>query len=462
MHTPSDNTGNSPTPPVPRADALRVWLRVAALSFGGPGSQIAVMHRILVDEKKWISEERFLHALNYCMLLPGPEAQQLATYIGWLMHRTAGGLMAGLLFIAPGFVAILGLSIIYVAYGQQPWVMALFFGLKAAILAVVIEAVLRIGKRALKNNVMMTVAAVAFIGIFLFQVPFPLIVLSAALFGIIIQRVDDRLIPLQNLGQAVPADTAPIDRAIAAGELPHIIPNTTRTLRIAGLWLLIWLSPLAACAVWLGPDDIFTQVGVFFSQAAVVTFGGAYAVLAFVAQEAVDVYGWLTAGEMLDGLALAETTPGPLIMVLQFVGYLAAARAETGLSPLMAGLAGSIITVWATFVPSFLWIFTGAPYIEALLGRRWLHAALSCITAAVVGVILNLGVWFSLHVVFKTLTPQSFGPITLDVPDWASVDGAALLIAMASMAAILKFHVGLGPTLIAAALVGFGWKMFGL
>jgi len=447
-----------PSPPVPRAEAFRVWLRVAALSFGGPASQIAVMHRILVDEKKWISEARFLHALNYCMLLPGPEAQQLATYIGWLMHRTRGGLMAGLLFIAPGFAAILALSMLYAAYGQQPWVMALFYGLKAAILAVVLEAVVRIGKRALKNKIMVALAGAAFIAIFMFNVPFPLIILAAGLFGVVAQAVHAPFIPAPVIGPVVDG-MAPIDRAIATGQLPHIIPNTARTLRTALIWLALWLAPVGVCFATLGTSDVFTTIGLFFSQTAIVTFGGAYAVLAYVAQQAVETYGWLTAPEMLDGLAMAETTPGPLIMVLQYVGYLAASRAETGLSPVAAGLLGSVLTVWVTFAPSFFWIFTGAPYVEALLGRRWLHAGLSCITAAVVGVILNLSVWFAIHVVFGTVQERRFGPVRVDLPDWATLDPTALLIAAASMLAILKFHKGVGPTLIVAAALGIVWKM---
>jgi chromate transporter len=450
---------NSHPPPVPPTEAFYVWLRVAALSFGGPASQIAVMHRILVEEKKWIGEARFLHALNYCMLLPGPEAQQLATYIGWLMHRTAGGLMAGLLFIAPGFVAIMALSVLYAGYGNLPWVAAAFFGLKAAILAVVVEAVVRIGKRALKNNVMIGLAAVAFIAIFFFAVPFPIIILAAAAFGVAAHTAYPRLIPAAATASSIDASAGVIDRAILNGHLRHITPDNARALRTAALWLTLWLTPVLACVIWLAPGHVFITLGTFFSQAAVVTFGGAYAVLAYVAQQAVEVYGWLSPREMLDGLALAETTPGPLIMVLQFVGYLAAYRADLGLSPILAGVIGSTLTVWVTFAPSFLWIFVGAPYVEALLGRRWLHAALSCITAAIVGVILNLSVWFAIHVLFAVVEDRTVGPLHLSIPDLASLDLAALLISVASMLAILRFHVGVGPTLAVAAVIGFGWKM---
>jgi len=443
---------------IPFREAFVVWLRIAALSFGGPAAQIAVMHRILVEEKKWIGEARFLHALNYCMLLPGPEAQQLATYIGWLMGKTRGGLMAGLLFIAPGFVAIMALSMIYAAYGNLPAVAAAFFGLKAAVLAVVLEAVARIGKRALKNGVMVGVAAAAFVAIFFFQVAFPLLIIAAAVFGILAHGLNDNLIPASTTA-ALSGDDAVLDRAIASGALTHTIPNAPRAVRTAVLWLLIWLTPVAACFVWLGPDHIFTTLGGFFSRAAVVTFGGAYAVLAYVAQQAVDVYGWLNPGEMLDGLALAETTPGPLIMVLQFVGYLAAARADLGMSPITAGVLGASLTVWVTFAPSFMWIFVGAPYVEALLGRRRLQAALSCITAAVVGVILNLSIWFALHVIFSTVNERDIGPLHLSVPDWTTLDPAALLIAGTAALAVLRFHLGVGWTLAGAAAAGLIWKL---
>jgi len=445
---------------ISRYDALKVWLRVAALSFGGPASQIAVMYRILVDEKKWISEARFLHALNYCMLLPGPEAQQLATYIGWLMHRTAGGLMAGLLFIAPGYVAIMALSILYAGYGNVPWVAAAFFGLKAAILAVVVEAVVRIGTRALKNNVMVAIAIIAFVGIFFFAVPFPVVVLTAAAFGIVAHAAIPHLLPALATPKSTDSTMAVLDRAIATGELRHIEPNATRAIKTALLWLVIWLTPVATCMIWLGPGHVFTTLSTFFSKVAVVTFGGAYAVLAYVGQQAVDLYGWLGPREMLDGLALAETTPGPLIMVLQFVGYLAAYRSDLSISPLLAGVLGSTLTVWVTFAPSFLWIFVGGPYVEAVLGRRWLHAALSCITAAVVGVILNLSVWFAIHVMFSKVEDRTFGALHLSVPDWPSVDVAAVLISAASMVAILRFHIGVGTTLAASAATGFLWKFF--
>jgi chromate transporter len=437
---------------VSKSDAFKVWLRVAALSFGGPANQIAVMHRILVDEKKWISEERFLHALNYCMLLPGPEAQQLATYIGWLMHRTAGGLVAGLLFILPGFLAILALSILYVTFGQQPWVAAVFYGLKAAVVAIVIEAVIRIGRRALKTPVLISIAGAAFVALFFFSVPFPLVILTAAVIGLVMPATPETYRPPSHASAA-------IDIAIEQGALAHIVPNTPRTVRKALVWLALWWAPVVACMAAFGPDHIFSTLGTFFAQVAAVTFGGAYAVLSYVAQDAVQHYNWLSASEMMDGLAMAETTPGPLIMVLQFVGYLAAARTDLGVPPVLAGIVGSLITVWVLFTPSFLWIFTGAPYVEALLGQRRLQAALSAITAAVVGVILNLSVWFAVHVLFREVRVDTWGPARLTVPAWATFDGVAVVLVLGSMAALLKFKVGLGPTLTSAAILGFAWKM---
>ena len=448
-----------PKPAISLSEATRVWARIGLYSFGGPAAQIALMHRELVEERRWLSEGRFLHALNYCMLLPGPEAQQLATYIGWLMHRTAGGLIAGLLFVLPGFVTILALSMLYAAYGQVALVGAIFYGIKAAILAVVIEAVVRIGKRALRNDVMIAIAAVAFVAIFAFQVPFPLIVLSALAFGLAAHAFADRLLPPPAMRDADMSTAFVIDRLIDERRLPHIVPRAGRTLLTVLFGLALWLIPVAAVAAVFGPQHIFTQLGVFFGKAAMVTFGGAYAVLAYVAQQAVDVFGWLKPGEMIDGLALAESTPGPLIMVVQFVGYLAAFRLDTALSPMTAGFIGSLMTTWVTFAPCFIWIFAGAPYIEALHGNRWLHAALSCVTAAVVGVILNLSVWFAIHVLFAQVDEFVIGAARILAPAWATLDPVSAIIAVASMIALLRFHVGLGRTLSMAALAGFVWKM---
>jgi chromate transporter len=440
-------------------EAVRVWAKIGLLSFGGPAGQVALMHKELVEERRWIDEERFLHALNYCMLLPGPEAQQLATYIGWLMHKTRGGLVAGLLFVLPGFVSILVLSILYAGFRQLPAVAALFFGLKAAVLAVVIEALLRIGKRALKSRLLVLLAGAAFLAIFVFEVPFPAVVLGAGLFGFLCSRVWPAAFPAPARVAATGDHATLIDRMASAGELEHTRPSRARTVRVLLVCGVLWAAPLVALALLTGTQSVFFQEGVFFSKTAVVTFGGAYAVLAYIAQRAVETYGWLRPGEMLDGLGLAETTPGPLIMVVQFVGFLGAFRNPGNLSPMLAGVFGSVITVWVTFVPCFLWIFVGAPYIEALRGNRALHSALSAITAAVVGVILNLSVWFGLHVIFGRVAERHVGPIRLLVPDWPSLDLAALVLAALALLAIFRFKLGLPKTLAASALLGAIWKL---
>src|SRR5690349_5716764 len=405
------------------SEAFRVWLRVAALSFGGPAGQIAVMHRILVEEKRWVSENRFLHALNYCMLLPGPEAQQLATYIGWLLHRTLGGIMAGGLFIVPGILAIMGLSYIYAAYGNVGVVSALFFGLKAAVLAVVLQAVVRVGSKALKNRVMITLAALAFVAIFFFAVPFPIIVFGAGLIGYLGGRAGRR--EFQVGGGHGPSGATASGEAeyLLSDELPaHARPAVGTSLRIAAVWLGLWLLPVITLLLVLGPANTFSQIAVFFSKMAMVTFGGAYAVLAYVAQQAVETYEWLRPGEMLDGLGMAETTPGPLIMVLQFVGFTAAYRDPGVLSPLLAGTLGGLLATWVTFIPCFLWIFVGAPFIEHLRGISALNSALAAITAAVVGVILNLALWFAIHTIFAVTIPVRVWPLTFDAPVLSSLN----------------------------------------
>ncbi|MBN9056536.1 MAG: chromate efflux transporter, partial [Rhizobiales bacterium] len=382
---------------VPLAEAVKVWARVAALSFGGPAGQIAVMHRIVVDEKRWVGEHRFLHALNYCMLLPGPEAHQLAIYIGWLLNKTKGGMIAGLLFVLPGFVAILALSYIYVLFGNVTFIEGMFFGLKCAVLAVVIQAVFRIGSRALKNPVMVAIAAAAFVAIFFLHVPFPLIIIGAGVIGYFGGRAGIAAFKVGG-GHKSGAGNILEDRDSVLGEaIPlHARPNLAWSLKTSGALAALWLFPVAALLVILGPDNVFSKIGVFFSQMAVVTFGGAYAVLAYVAQAAVEDFGWLRPGEMLDGLGMAETTPGPLIMVTQFVGFLAGYRDPGSMSPLAAATFGAILTTWVTFLPSFLWIFAGAPFIEQMRGNVALSGAMSAITEAVVGVILNLAIWFGL------------------------------------------------------------------
>jgi chromate transporter len=444
-------------------EAFRVWLRVAALSFGGPAGQIAVMHRILVDEKKWISESRFLHALNYCMLLPGPEAQQLATYIGWLMHKTRGGLLAGGLFILPGVVSIMALSYIYAAFGKVGFVTALFFGLKAAVLAIVVQAVVRVGKRALANNVMVALAALAFVGIFFFDVPFPIIVFGAGLIGFLGDRFGVKAFQVESgHGNGGGKKAALID-SLLGDELPeHAQPTVARALRVSLVWLLLWLVPVFALLVAFGGANVFSQIAVFFSKMAMVTFGGAYAVLAYVAQEAVQSYHWLRPGEMLDGLGMAETTPGPLIMVLQFVGFMAAYRAPGTLSPMLAGTLGGLLATWVTFTPCFLWIFLGAPFIEKLRGNHAVSAALSAITAAVVGVILNLALWFAIHTIFREARPVRGLGFAFDAPVLTSIDLWAFALSLAAAVAIFRFKAGMIQTLAACSFAGVVIYLTGL
>ena len=445
---------------IPLADATRVWARIAALSFGGPAGQIAVMHRILVEEKRWIGEERFLHALNYCMLLPGPEAQQLAIYIGWLLHKTKGGLIAGALFVLPGFLAILGLSYIYVLFGHVSLIEGLFFGLKAAVLAVVVQAVVRVGSRALKNNVMRGIAAAAFVSIFFLDAPFPLIVLAAGLAGYIGGRSGISQFKGGG-GHGASGGEIVHDRDTALGEaLPeHAKPNLGWSLKISSVLLLLWLGPVVALFAVLGPDDVFTRIATFFSQMAVVTFGGAYAVLAYVAQEAVDSFGWLRPSEMLDGLGMAETTPGPLIMVTQFVGFLAAFRDADPFTPLAAATLGAILTTWVTFVPCFLWIFAGAPFIERLRGNKALSSALTAITAAVVGVILNLAIWFAVHTLFARVEAVPTPTGSFDLPVLASINIPAFLLSVGALIAVFRFKVGVLTVLGACAALGAGYVL---
>ena len=449
----TSSAARAPAHGVSLGEALRVWLRVAALSFGGPAGQIAVMHRILVEEKRWVSESRFLHALNYCMLLPGPEAQQLATYIGWLMHRTLGGIMAGGLFVLPGVVAIMALSWIYALYGKVGVVAALFFGLKAAVLAIVLEAVVRIGRRALRNRVMIAIAAVAFVAIFFFDVPFPLIILTAGAIGFFGGRAGHAVFAVGG-GHGGAGNTEDKD-SLLGDELPaHARPTVAESLIVSAVWLALWLVPVIAVVATLGVDNVFSQIAIFFSKMAMVTFGGAYAVLAYVAQQAVEHYHWLEPGEMLDGLGLAETTPGPLIMVLQFVGFMAAFREAGAMNPLLAGTLGGLLATWVTFTPCFLWIFLGAPFIERVRGNKALAGALSAITAAVVGVILNLAVWFAIHTIFAEVQPLRWGVFDFDAPVPASVRIWALVLSVAAIVAMFRFRVGMIPTLLACSAAG--------
>ncbi len=411
-------------------EAVAVWARIGVLSFGGPAGQIALMHKMIVDEHKWLSEQQFLNALNFCMLLPGPEAMQLATYSGWRLHGVKGGLAAGLLFVLPGAAVVLALAFIYAALGNVPIIEAIFLGVKAAVLVIVIEALLRIAKRALTRRADWAIALASFIAIFFFDAPFPLIILAAALIGYWLG------------GNSTPSEST--------GDAP--VPFA-RTVSTAALWLGIWLVPLAAITLALGPDHVLAQTGLFFSKLAIVTFGGAYAVLAYMAQQAVETYGWLSAGEMLDGLGLAETTPGPLILVTEFVGTLAAYRSGEG-PPWAMGLAGAAVTLWATFAPCFAWIFTGAPYVERIGSNARLSGALAGVTAAVVGVILNLALWFALHVLFATVTPETYGFLRLWTPDFATFDWQAGALSLLAAILLLWRHMGVIPVLAICAALG--------
>ena len=412
------------------AEATKVWARIGCLSFGGPAGQIALMHREIVEENKWLSEQQYLSALNFCMLLPGPEAMQLATYAGWRLHGVKGGLMAGLLFVLPGAFVVLALSMLYAAFGNLPWIEAIFFGVKAAVLAIVIEALLRVARRALKGNIDWLIAGVAFLALYCFDVPFPLIIVAAGLIGFF----------RSNTATAFSAT---------------LRPSFTSLFSTVATWAAIWLIPLALLAMTLGTNHVLTKIGIFFSQLAVVTFGGAYAVLSYMAQAAVEQHDWLTAPEMIDGLALAETTPGPLILVTQFVGYLAASR-EMG--SIWGGLAGAAVTLWMTFAPCFLWIFAGAPYIEHIGKMPRLSGALAAITAAVVGVILNLSVWFGLHVLFNKVNRME-GIFKPWLPEWQTLDWAALAISVIAAFALLRLHLGIPKTLALCAALGVIWKL---
>ncbi len=441
---------------IPFGEAFRTWARVAALSFGGPAGQIAVMHRILVEEKHWIGETRFLHALNYCMLLPGPEAHQLAVYIGWLTNGIRGGILAGTLFVLPGLVALGVLSWLYARFGQVGIVGAVFFGLKAAVLAIVIEAVIRIGRRALKSRALIGIAALAFAAIFFFAVPFPLVILAAGLAGYLGETLSLGWFKTADHAASGREDETPsrIDRRFADGIPKHIRPSAIRFVLIAIVGATLWLGPLFALILIYGPQNVFTTIAGFNSKMAVVTFGGAYAVLAYMAQQAVERFHWLKPGEMLVGLGFAETTPGPLISVVQFVGFMAAFRQPGTLDPVLAGTLGGLLAMWSTFVPSFLWIFLGGPYVEALIGNKSLNAALSAITAAVVGVVLNLAVWFALHTLFAQVQVHRGFGVILNIPVWTSLDWRALVIAAAAAAAIFRFRIGMLKVLAGSCVAG--------
>ncbi|WP_180941402.1 chromate efflux transporter [Sinorhizobium mexicanum] len=437
------------------AEAVKVWAKIGLLSFGGPAGQIALMHRELVEERRWISESRFLHALNYCMLLPGPEAQQLATYVGWLLHGTRGGVVAGTLFVIPGFFVILALSSAYALFQQTDWLVSLFYGLKAAVLAIVVEALVRLGRRALKTGFDRFLAVLAFLALFAFALPFPLVVIAAGLIGVLVTRHA----PSLRAGRAKGERTPDLPSVIGA-DFAEAQPSWRRAATVIVLWGSLWVAPFVVISVLLDGANVYTDIGLFFSQMAVVTFGGAYAVLSYVAQQAVETYHWLKPGEMLDGLALAETTPGPLVLVLSFVGFMGAYRTPIGVDALTSGLFGAALATWVTFVPCFLWIFLGAPYIERLRANAALSGALSAISAAVAGVILNLAVWFGLHVLFDEVWRLDRGPLSIPYPNWPTLDAFALGLTIAAAALLLWWKRGIFQTLAICAAAGWLLRSF--
>ncbi|HZS10005.1 MAG TPA: chromate efflux transporter [Blastocatellia bacterium] len=425
---------------VPFAEAFRFWARLGFISFGGPAGQIAIMHRELVERRRWVSEERFLHALNYCMLLPGPEAQQLAIYIGWLLHRVRGGIVAGAFFVIPSIFILLALSYVYAAWGKVPAVVGVLAGFKPVVVAIVVEAVLRIGRRALARGVHYLIAAAAFVGIYFLHVPFPLIVLLAGVIGL----VGMRLRPEINSTETKAGNhESPVVIDEAAPRPAHTRPSRGRALRTLAVGVALWALPFAALVAWRGRGSLHAQEYRFFTQAALVTFGGAYAVLAYVTQAAVTGHGWLTQAQAVDGLALAETTPGPLIMVLQFIGFMAGWNQPQGLTAASSGIAGALVTTWVTFLPCFIFIFLGAPYIESLRGNRHLKAALGGITAAVVGVILNLALVFGAAVIW----PHGFA---------GGVNWFAAVISVAAFIALWRYKADVLWVVIAGGLIGLG------
>lgn len=448
---------STPSHGISFALATRVFAYIGINSFGGPAGQISVMHRELVERRRWVSEERFLHAMNFCMLLPGPEAMQLATYMGWLLHGVRGGLIAGLLFILPGFLSILALSIIYSEFGDVGVVRAVFAGVAPTVVAIVAEAVVKIGKKSLKTPEAWALAGASFLAIFLLDVPFPALVAGAALIGFLSGNISSKAFMARGSSAAPTAlDAGPVP-AVDQAALNRGRPSPRSTFGTLVLWLAVWFVPIGMLALWVGPSSVLVDLAMFFSQASVVTFGGAYAVLGYVAQEGV-ANGWVTAREMLDGLALAETTPGPLIMVLQFVGYFGAhgdaGLAARGLAGVPGGILASIVTVWVTFVPCFLWVFLGAPYVEWLRGKAALSRGLTAITASVVGVVLNLGVWFGLHTLFGEVGSTRVGPFRVLTPTWSNLDVIWAGVALAAGVALIRFRAPMMAVLAGGALVG--------
>lgn len=414
------------------SEAANVFIRIGFLSFGGPAGQIALIHREVVDQRQWIKEDEFLHALNFCMLLPGPEAMQLATYVGWKLQGVRGGLVAGLAFVLPGAFVIFALSILYSLFGQLEFVEGLFWGIKAAVLVIVIEALLRVARKALKGWLDWVIAALSFVALFAFAVPFPWVIAAAAAIGVVFPHHQRNVLSRQ-----------------------ANFPLLRGTFKTIAIWLAVWLVPLGLIAALVGQNHVYYQLALFFSQLAIVTFGGAYAVLSYMGQDAVEIHHWLTAAQMMDGLGLAETTPGPLILVGQFVGFMAATKAQGNL---WSGIFGSLVFLWMTFAPCFLWIFAGAPYVVHLQNMPRVSSALSRITAAVVGVILNLGVWFGLHVLFMNVARIN-GPVPVWWPDLARFDFAAFCLAVIAGVALLHFKLGIPKTLAITGGLGVIWKL---
>jgi len=426
------------------SELTRVSARIGLLSFGGPAGQIALMHRELVEERGWVGESEYLEALNLCHLLPGPEAQQLATWIGWKLHGWKGGVIAGGMFVLPGALLMLALAMLYGFAARLDWFAALFLGIKAAVLVIVAQALMRIAGRALKTSFQRALALLAFVALFVFDAPFPLVVLTALALGALVGARRPGLLAL------TPAEQRGKDTR-----------HWAASLRAIAAWGAIWALPMALVFVTLGPDHVLWDIGVFFSQLAVVTFGGAYAVLAYMAQEAVGTFGWLQPGEMADGLGLAETTPGPLILVTQFVGYLAAFRAPAPFDPVIAGILGAALTTWVTFAPCFLWIFAVAPWMEAMRRSTALKGGLAAVTAAVVGVIANLALWFALHVLFARVAAVEVGPMRLQSPELASFDWRAAVIAVVAAVALLRIRLSIPVTLALAAGLGLTLSIAG-
>ena len=421
-------------------EAFKFWLKLGFISFGGPTGQIAIMHQELVERRKWISDNRFLHALNYCMLLPGPEAKQLAIYVGWLLNKSAGGVVAGSLFVIPSVFILFGLSFIYAAYGKISWIVAIFSGLKPAVMAIVATAVIKIASKALKNEIMIALGAAAFIAIFFFKVPFPVIILTAGLIGLLggIYLPDKFLVITEKGGDGEDTYVQYCEEEVPC----HIEPSTKRSLSLILVFLALWIIPMGGLIAFIS-NEVFVTEGLFFTKAAFLTFGGAYAVLAYIAQAGVEQFAWLTGSQMIDGLGLAETTPGPLIMVVQFVGFMAGWNYPGSIDPLLAGLIGSLVATYFTFLPSFFFILLGGPYIEKIRGNKKLSATLSAITASVVGVVLNLAVWFGMNVL---------------LPEPGICNWFGLALGLTAFVALQWGKMGMIPVIMGSAVLGFVWN----